>query len=216
VNAVPATTPRLRGRLHQVAVVVAIPAGVALVISAPTGATKAATAIYALSLAGLFAASAAYHRVNWSQRVRARMRTLDHAMIFLLIAGTYTAVGALALEGLWRVVVLATVWVGALVGIVLKVIRIDGFTRVGGTLYIVLGWIGVAAAPQILSQASVASIVLIACGGLIYTFGAIVLLRGRPDPFPLVFGYHEVWHAMVIAASTCHYAAIAVLLRAAR
>jgi hemolysin III len=105
------------------------------------------------------------------------------------------------------------VWTGALVGITLKLVKIDGFSRAGGTLYMALGWIGIAALPQVLSESEALPLVLTVAGGLMYTFGAVVLLRRRPDPNPLVFGYHEIWHALVVAASASHYAAITVLLR---
>jgi hemolysin III len=204
--------PRLRGRLHQAALFIAVPASVRLVGMAPSGSVRSAMIIYALSLVGLFGASAAYHRLHWSPTARRRIRSLDHSMIFLLIAGTYTAFGALVLHGLWRLLVLVVVWSGALVGITLKLVNIDGFSRVGGTLYIALGWFGVAALPQVLNESEALPLGLTVAGGVMYTVGAVVLLRRRPDPNPLVFGYHEIWHALVVAASACHYAAISLLL----
>jgi hemolysin III len=207
--------PRWRGRLHQVALVIAIPATIRLVAAAPSGEVRVATAIYALSLVGLFAASSAYHGLNWSQAALGRMRSLDHSMIFLLIAGTYTAFGTLALRGLWRLLVLAVVWTGALVGITIKLVKIDRLSPVASALYMALGWTGVIALPQVLSDLGALPVVLIVAGGLMYTVGAVVLLRRRPDPNPHVFGYHEVWHALVVAASTCHYAAVTVMLGAA-
>jgi hemolysin III len=206
--------PRLRGRLHQVALFFAVPAGLRLV-SAASGRVRVAMIVYALSLVGLFGASAAYHGFHWSPTALRRMRSLDHSMIFLLIAGTYTAFGVLVLHGLWRMLILVVVWAGAVVGIVLKLVKIDGFSRVGGTLYIALGWIGIAALPEVLSESEALPLVLTVAGGLMYTVGAVVLLRRRPDPNPLVFGYHEIWHSLVVAASTCHYAAITMLLRTA-
>jgi hemolysin III len=205
--------PRLRGRLHQVALIIAIPATVRLVVAAPAGAIRVAIAIYAISLVGLFAASSAYHGLNWSQPALGRMRSFDHSMIFLLIAGTYTAFGALALRGLWRLLVLAVVWTGALVGITIKLVKIDRLSSVAEALYMALGWIGIVALPKVLSDLGALPVVLIVAGGLMYTVGAVVLLRRRPDPNPHVFGYHEVWHALVVAAVTCHYAAITVLMR---
>jgi hemolysin III len=171
--------------------------------------------IYASSLVGLFGVSAAYHRLQWSPTALRRMRSLDHSMIFLLIAGTHTAFGVLVMHGPWRLLVLGVVWTGALVGIVLKLVKINGFSRVGGTLYIALGWVGIAALPEVLSESEALPLALTVAGGLMYTGGAVVLLRRRPDPNPLVFGYHEIWHSLVVAASTCHYAAISVLLRTA-
>lgn len=212
-EAVSTPKPRFRGWLHQMALIIAIPASVRLVAAAPSSEIRVATSIYALSLVGLFGASAAYHRVDWSPTALRRARALDHSMIFLLIAGTYTAFGVLVLHGLWQLLVLVVVWTGAVVGITLKLVKIDGFSRVGGTLYMALGWIGIVALPQVLSESEALPLVLTVAGGLMYTVGAVVLLRRRPDPNPLVFGYHEIWHALVVAASICHYAAITLLLR---
>jgi hemolysin III len=214
-EAVSTPKPRFRGWLHQMALIIAIPASVRLVAAAPSSEIRVATSIYALSLVGLFAASAAYHRLNWSLTMLRWVRSLDHSMIFLLIAGTYTAIGVLTLDGLWRLLVLAIVWTGALVGITIKVVRIDGLSAVSGTLYMALGWSGILALPQVVRTMEALPLVLTVAGGLMYTVGAVVLLRRRPDPNPLVFGYHEIWHALVVAASTCHYAAITVLLRTA-
>jgi hemolysin III len=212
-EAVATPTPRWRGRLHQLALIIAVPAVIRLVVATPSGPVRVATAIYALSLIGLFAASSAYHVLNWSQPARGRMQSLDHSMIFILIAGTYTAFGVLALRGQWRIVVLAVVWTGTLVGITIKVAKIERLSPVAGALYIALGWTGIAALPQVLSDLGVLPVALILAGGLMYTVGAVVLLRRRPDPNPHVFGYHEVWHALVVAASACHYAAISMLVR---
>ena len=212
-EAVSITKPRLRGRLHQAALFIAAPASVLLVSAAPSGLARVAMITYALSLVGLFGASASYHRLHWSPTALRRVRALDHSMIFLLIAGTYSAFAVLVLHGVWQLFVLVVVWTGALVGIALKLVKIDGFSRTGGTLYIALGWIGIASLPQALSESDALPVVLTVVGGLIYTIGAVVLLRRRPDPNPLVFGYHEIWHALVVAASTCHYVAITALLR---
>lgn len=171
-------------------------------------------AIYAVALIGLFGTSAAYHRLRWSPRALRIMRSLDHSMIFFLIAATHTAFAMMVLDGVWRWIVLSLVWAGTTLGIAFKLIRIDGFSRVGGTLYIALGWLGVATMPAALREAGVWPLVLIAAGGLMYTAGALVLLRRRPDPNPRVFGYHEVWHALVVLASACQYGAITLMLRA--
>jgi hemolysin III len=213
IETVSIPTPRWRGRLHQVALIIAIPATIRLVVAAPSGPARVATAFYSFSLVGLFAASSAYHGLNWSQPALGRMRSLDHSMIFVLIAGTYTAFGVLALRVLWRLLVLAVVWTGALAGITIKLVKSDRLSSVADALYIALGWTGIAALPQVLSDRGALPVALIVAGGLMYTVGALVLLRRRPDPNPDVFGYHEVWHALVVAASTCHYAAITVLVR---
>lgn len=207
--------PRLRGRLHQITVFLAAPAGILLIIQARTGATRLAVSIYALSLIALFGTSAAYHRGNWSPKALRRMRSLDHSMIFFLIAGTGTAFGALVLSGWLRIGFLIVMWTGAMLGIALKLIRIEGFPRLGGFLYMALGWAGVATVPSAINRGELIPLLLIGLGGLMYTVGAIVFFRRRPDPKPLVFGYHEIWHTFVVAASACQYTAIAMLLRTA-
>jgi hemolysin III len=204
--------PRLRGRLHQVAFFVAVPAGVALVAAAPSALARVAAAIYAVSLAGLYGTSALYHRLPWSPRARRWMRRLDHSMIFVLIAGTYTPFSLLVLTGAWRVALLSVVWAGAAVGIALKMVRIDGLKAVTATLYIGLGWMVVVASPQILRGLSPVGTVLLVAGGLLYTLGAIVFASRRPDPSPAVFGYHEVWHSMVIGGSLCHFLAVLLVV----
>jgi hemolysin III len=211
-DSVPIPKPLLRGRLHQVALFLAIPAGFRLVLIARSGSVRAAMLVYALSLVGLFATSAAYHRLKWSPRSTRILRSLDHSMIFVLIAGTYTAFAVLVLPGMWRMLVLSVVWTGALAGITLKLINVDRFSFAGGTLYIALGWIGIAALPPMMSNAEILPLALTLAGGLMYTLGTLVLLRRRPDPNPRVFGYHEIWHAVVIAASACHYLAVTLLI----
>jgi hemolysin III len=185
-------------------------AGLALVIVAPDGRPRVAAAIYAVSVAALFGTSALYHRVTWaSQSARRRMRRLDHSMIFLLIAGTYTPFALLALDGTLATVILVVVWAGALGGIVLKLVWIDAPKPLVAILYVMLGWVAVAAFPELLDELGVTSTALVAAGGLLYTAGAVVYALGRPDPAPAVFGYHEIFHALVIAAAALQYAVIA-------
>jgi hemolysin III len=137
------------------------------------------------------------------------MRRLDHSMIFLLIAGTYTPFALLVLDGTLAVVILSVVWAGALGGIVLKLVWIDAPKPLVALLYVLLGWVAVAAFPDLLDGLGVTSMVLVAAGGLLYTAGAVVYTLGRPDPVPTVFGYHEIFHALVIAAAALQYAVIA-------
>ncbi len=203
--------PRWRGVLHEIAFFLSIPQGIALVITGAGWASRVATGVYALSLSGLYGVSASYHRFGWSPRALVRMQRLDHSMIFVLIAGTYTAVCLLVLHHIWAYIVLALVWVGAVTGIVMKIWGMERTRRITGAMYIVLGWLAVLIAPQLVTRVSAPVLVLIALGGVLYTLGAIVLLRRRPDPSPLVFGYHEVWHVMVVGAAACHYAAIFLL-----
>jgi len=208
--------PRMRGRLHQIAFFCSVPAGVALVVLAGTGKARFAAAVFALSLAGVFGASAAYHRVPWSEIARRRMKRLDHSMIFVLIAGTYTPFCLLAMHGAWGIALLVAVWGGAITGIVLKQVNVDGLHRLSGFLYITLGWIAVLALPQMFHGLSDTGFALVLAGGLLYTLGAIVFALKRPDPRPSIFGYHEIWHAFTAGASLCHYSAVLLVVLAAR
>jgi len=202
--------PRLRGVSHQWAFFVSVVIGALLVVFAPGGEPRLAAAIYALSNAGLFGASALYHRVNWSSLgARRWMRRLDHSMIFVLIAGSYTPFALLVLHGTLATVVLLVVWGGAVGGVILKLLWIDAPRTLVAAVYVMLGWVAVATFPQLLEEVGVGGTSLVAAGGLLYTIGAVVYARQRPDPAPTVFGYHEVFHALVIAAAALQYAAVA-------
>ena len=207
--------PRLRGWFHEIAFFVSIPAGVTLVFLARGAEARTAAIVYSLSLSAVFGASAAYHRVNWSSAGLRRMKRLDHSMIFLLIAGSYTPISLLVLHGAWSIVMLSIVWSGAAAGITLKLVSIDGMHGLSGFLYIALGWLAVFALPQIIHGVGVAPLVLMVVGGVLYTVGSIVLLCKRPDPRPRTFGYHEVWHSLMTGAAACHWAMILLILRAA-
>ena len=157
-----------------------------------------------------FGISALYHRSTWTTPARRRMRRLDHAMIFLLIAGTYTPVGLLVLKGTLATVVLAVVWGGAVAGTVLELAWTGAPRWLGGTVYLALGWVAVVAMPQLFAQLGVAGGLLIVAGGLVYSAGAAVYALRRPDPVPAVFGYHEVFHLLVIAGVAAHFLAISL------
>jgi len=144
------------------------------------------------------------------------MQRLDHSMIYVLIAGTYTPFALLVLDGTWSVALLVAVWVGAVAGIVMRVFELPGHRVACSTLYLVLGWLVVLDLPALVRGLSPAELVLVVAGGVLYTLGSIVLLTRRPDPDPEGFGYHEVWHAMMVAAATCHYVAILLVLLALR
>jgi hemolysin III len=204
--------PRLRGVLHQYAFGVAVLAGAILVAGAETARARISVAVYAGSLAAMFGASALYHRITWPPAHRRRLRRLDHAAIYLLIAGTYTPFGTLALSGSSRVAVLAVVWAGALAGIVLASIWSNRPRWVEPIVAVVLGWIGILVLPQLVEAAGVTAVGLVFAGGVCYTAGSLVYARRRPDPVPAVFGYHELFHALVIVAAACQYAAIASLV----
>lgn len=202
--------PRLRGVSHQWAFFVSVVIGALLVLFAPPGEAKLASLIYAVSVAGLFGASALYHRVNWSSLARRQwMRRLDHSMIFVLIAGTYTPFALLVLHGTLATVILLVVWGGAVAGVILKLVWIDAPKALIAAVYVALGWVAIATFPQLLEEMGLGGTALVLAGGLLYTVGAVVYARRRPDPAPTVFGYHEVFHALVIAAAALQYAAVA-------
>lgn len=202
--------PRLRGVSHQWAFFVSVGLGIALVITAPPGEATAAASIYAACVALLFGSSALYHRINWRRpNARRWMRRLDHSAIFMLIAGSYTPFALLALEGTLADVILIVVWAGALGGVVLKLVWIDAPNWLVATLYVLLGWVAVAAAPGMVSAIGITASSMVALGGVLYTVGAVVYARHRPDPVPTVFGYHEVFHVLVIVAAALQYAVIA-------
>jgi hemolysin III len=202
--------PRLRGVLHQYAFVVSLASGTLLVLLAATSRASVAAAVYATSVSALFGTSALYHRVTWTPPARRRLRRLDHAMIFLLIAGTYTPVGLLVLQGTLATVVLVVVWGGALAGIALQLAWARAPRWLGGTVYLALGWVAVVAMPQLFARLGVVGGLLLVAGGLVYSAGAAVFALRRPDPVPAVFGYHEVFHLLVIAGVTAHFLAISL------
>ncbi len=204
--------PRLRGVLHQYAFFFAVVLGAALVLAAEGPRERAAAAIYALGLAGLLGTSALYHRIDWpTARMHARMRRLDHSMIFVLIAATTTPIALLALDPPLGTVLLAVVWAGALGGVALVLLWPGAPKWVSALAYVAVGWSGAIATPSLLGYAAVA-FVLIAIGGLLYTAGAVVYATERPNPSPLVFGFHEVFHALVVAAAALHFAAVGVVV----
>jgi hemolysin III len=213
-EALQASRPQLRGRIHQVAFVVSIPAGVAIVLLARGPAATFVAALYAASLAAVLGSSAAYHRGHWSEVARRWMKRLDHSMIYVLIAATYTPVTVLVLGGAWEAVLLVLAWGGAAAGVAMKIAKPDGLRIPSAVLYMALGWLAIVALPQLLRGMTAAQSTLMVTGGLLYTAGAIVFAARRPDPSPSTFGYHEVWHAFMVGGAACHYAMILLLLRA--
>jgi hemolysin III len=201
--------PKLRGVVHQWSFFVAVAAGIALVALAPAGRATAACAVYAVALCGLLGTSALYHRISWRPSVRAWMRRLDHSMIFVLIAGTYTPFAVLVLSGTVQDVVLLGVWAGAAAGIVFTLIWIRAPKWVTAAAYIALGWFSIVALPQIVERAGGGALALLAAGGVAYTAGAVIYARRRPDPRPAVFGYHELFHVLVVVAALAHFVAVA-------
>jgi hemolysin III len=200
--------PLLRGVSHEVAAVVALAGWVALVALAGTARGRAAAGVYGASVFALFLVSALYHRPNWAPRARARMRRLDHSAIFLLIAGTYTPL-CLLLPASSGLPLLAVVWGGAALGIVQSIAWVHAPKPLVAAIYVALGWVVLPVMPTLRALLGAPALALLAAGGAAYTLGAVIYAARRPDPFPRVFGYHEVFHALVVAAAACHFAVVA-------
>jgi hemolysin III len=194
--------PLLRGWLHVAAFVGWLVGGSFLIAAGPDVGTRAALAVYVAGMLAMFGTSAAFHRLRWSAPAWRRMRRADHSAIFVGIAGTTTAVAALALTGWRQVVVLALAWGGAAGGIALRQVWLDAPQWVVAIPYLVVGWAPpVVVAPQLLRQFGVAGFLLMIAGGCAYTMGALVYARKRPDPWPRVFGFHEVFHACTLVGA---------------
>lgn len=204
--------PLLRGWLHLVCFFLAIPAGALLVVGAASTRGRVGSAVYALGLAAVFGVSAAYHRGRWSPAGRRRMKRLDHGTIFVMIAGSFTPLALVVVDGAAGAAMLVAAWTGAAVGLAMAFVGIAE-TPVGSVSYIAFGWLFVFALPELAAHLSTTQITLLAVGGLMYTVGAIAFLSHWPDPFPHVFGYHEIWHLMVVAAVVCHYLTISSVVR---
>jgi hemolysin III len=203
--------PRLRGVSHQWAFFVSLAAGAALIVAAPSPRATLAVAIYAVSLSALFGVSALYHRINWVRPAARRwMRRLDHSMIFLLIAGTTTPFCLLVMSGPLAGALLVAVWAGAAAGIVVELVWVEAPKWATTIVYLCVGWIGGLGFPAVVVAAGAGAGALIAIGGVLYTAGAVIYARQRPDPSPATFGYHEIFHVLVIAAAVAHFAAIAL------
>lgn len=200
--------PLWRGKLHSWAFFAAIPSGIVLIAIADGVAATVGAAIYATTLLLLFGTSASYHRLAHSVRARAIMQRLDHSMIYLLIAGTYVPLCLVALPPAWGIPMLVIVGSLALLGVVLKLGWFHGASKVSYSLYIVMGWVALIAAPALVRSLTATQLGLIIAGGLAYTVGFPVLMRQRPDPWPQTFGYHEVWHLLTVVAAGLHFAAV--------
>jgi hemolysin III len=190
--------PRLRGRLHQLAAVVSVFGLVWLVKAAPNRQSAVAAAVYGVAALLLYLTSATYHVFAKGERARRIMRRLDHSMIYVLIAGTFTPLCVLAMTGWWRWLVLGTVWAGAITGVALKASGANRFPRLGFALYLALGWAGLATFPALAESPQ--RLALVVTAGVLYTVGAILFSLHWPLPNAKWFGYHEVWHTMVVAA----------------
>lgn len=204
--------PVLRGWSHVAAAVVAVPAGVILLVHADHAMARTAAAIYVATVVLSFGTSAAYHRLARSPRSIRVMQRLDHAMIYLLIAGTYVPACLVGLPLRWGVPLLSVVAAGAVTGVILKLAAFERVQWLSYALYPILGWAALGALPGMIRHVPTTPLLLIFGGGILYTVGFPVLLRRRPDPWPRVFGYHEVWHVMTIAAAALHFGAVAILV----
>ena len=200
--------PRLRGVSHQYAFFVSLACGVTLILAAGGGRARLAVTIYAVAVSGLLGTSALYHRVTWRPQARRWMRRLDHSMIFVLIAGTYTPVALLALPGALGRTVLIVVWAGAGAGIVFKLAWVDAPKWLLAAIYVALGWVSLAVFGDLPGTIGWLAVAGLAAGGLLYSAGAIIYASGRPNPVPGVFGYHEVFHACTVVGATLHFVVI--------
>jgi hemolysin III len=203
------TKPLLRGVMHQLGFVASVPLGALLIVEADAGQPRVAAIVFASCVSAMFGASALYHRPTWSVGARRRLRRLDHAGIFLLIAGTYTPFALLVLTGAWRITVLAIVWVGATGSIALRLAWSDAPKWLAPALGIPLGWVGALVFPQFVHRLGVWPSLVTLAGGVCYTIGALVYMRRRPDPLPTVFGYHEIFHVFVTVAVALQYVVVA-------
>jgi hemolysin III len=208
----PLPKPRLRGVFHLHAFFVSLILGSLLIAAAPAGKAQVAAAIFAVAVTVMFGASALHHRVTWRERGYRWSRRIDHAGVYLAIAGTYTPFGLLVLTGTWRIVVLAVVWGGAAAAIVLKFAWVDAPKWLAAVIAISLGWVAATVFPQLVDGIGWDGTTLILVGGLCYTVGGLVYALRRPNPLPAVFGYHEIFHALVVAAVALQYSVVAFWL----
>jgi hemolysin III len=206
--------PLLRGWLHLICFFISVPAGVILLTGATTTRGRVGVLAYAIGLVALFGVSGTYHRGRWSPAGRAKMKRLDHATIFVMIAGSYTPLCLLALGGAAGTWMLVAVWAGAGTGLILTATRVSERRGVALASYFALGWVAAIAMPELARRLTTAEFILLIVGGLVYTLGGVVLASHWPDPIPRIFGYHEVWHLMVVGAAICHFVVITDVVRA--
>jgi hemolysin III len=203
--------PRMRGWLHAYAAGVAVVCGLvlsSLAATRPGWAPLLSCVIYSITVVGLFTTSALYHRRVWSERGYKIMRRLDHSMIFVFIAGTYTPFCVLLLPTKLAAIILVTVWGGAVLGVTLKMVYPHARRWLSAPLYLALGWVAIAVLPDILHKGGVTALVLLIVGGAAYSVGAVFYALRRPNPWPTVFGHHEFFHACTLVAAICHHIAI--------
>ncbi|MFE8601848.1 PAQR family membrane homeostasis protein TrhA [Archangium violaceum] len=207
--------PRMRGVLHQFAAAVALGAGLVLVSMAPGARAATGAALFSVSLITLFAVSATYHRVNWSAPARVWMRRMDHASIFILIAGTYTPVALIGLPEAVGNSLLRAIWAGALLGVLQSLFWVNAPKAITAALAVGVGWTLVPYMGEAYRSLGATQLVLILAGGVAYTAGALAYALKRPNPRPGVFGYHEVFHALTIVGAVLHFIVVLLLVRSA-
>ena len=207
-----AVKPRMRGLSHYYAFFLSLATGAVLVATAPRGLATWTGLVYALSISAMLGASALLHRGTWTPGQARILTKLDHTCIYLLIAGTYTPISLIAMSGVIRVLVFSVVWLGAVVGIALEWMWYRPPRGWVTTNYIVVGWVALIALPQLWTSLGVTGFLLVLLGGLSYTVGAVIHAAQRPDPWPEVFGYHELFHVFVLVALVLHFAAIAFVV----
>lgn len=212
IDVLMAERPVWRGLLHTWAFVLAIPAGVLLIVFADQPAARAAAAIYAATLLLVFGTSAAYHRLAQSYEARRIMQRIDHSMIYLLITGSYVPICLIALPRAWGITMLSVVGALGLIGIVMKLAAFGKLQWLSYALYPIMGWAAVVAGPVLAEHLTGLQLALVVGGGLAYTIGFPILLLRRPDPWPTVFGYHEIWHGFTVVAAMLHFGAVALLV----
>lgn len=204
--------PHWRGRIHGWAFWLTLPAAIVLLTKTERITERIGVTVFAASLLAVYGVSALYHRMARSERAQRVMRRLDHSMIFVLIAGTYTPVCLVALDGRWPTVMLAVIWTLAAIGITSKFLGSEAVLRFGNSLYLIMGWLALAVLPSLVSSLRPGAVILMVVGGVLYTFGAILFFLRRPDPNPVVFGYHEVWHSFTVVAGASHFAMVALVV----
>lgn len=206
----PEPKPAWRGWLHTGMAPLMLVGGLVLMILTPTAEGRLAAAVYMLASLALFGNSAVYHRGSWTERVQAVLRRVDHANIYLFIAGTYTPMAVQLLTGTSRVILLSVIWGCALAGVAFRILWLGAPRWLYTALYVLMGWAAVFWLVPFWQAGGPLVVALIAAGGLVYTYGALVYGRKRPNPAPHIFGYHEIFHACTVAAAMLHYAAICV------
>ena len=211
-DAVRQVKPKLRGWLHACTTPLALAAGIVLIALAPTTLGKIGGAVFLCASVLLFGTSGVYHRFTWGDRATAVLRRMDHANIYLIIAGTYTPFVALVLDGALRTAMMALIWGGALAGVLFKVFWVGAPRWLSTGLYLAIGWVAVLFIPDLVTGTHPATWILILAGGLLYSAGAVVYGLKRPDPAPRWFGFHEVFHSLTIAAYVCHYIAVSMVV----